>query len=101
LSDVKPQVRGQLIECFFFAGEEVHQERGQSSLLEDAGHKPVAWAEAAAATAVREEDCTHRWAWDPQIAFECNAARPNIEHPSLTDTPLPGRGHELSLRWLV
>src|SRR5687768_4145379 len=54
--DIEPELTGELVHRFLFAGEQIQQQRRETRIVQRLGHLPVACAEPAAAAAMGKDD---------------------------------------------
>ena len=96
--DVEAQVTAPGIDRLLAFGEEIHEQRGQTRLLEHGRHRPVAGAVAAAAAAVGEHDDTRRLGRDREVAGQDGVA--GVEANPLPDggDPMPPVHETVSTR---
>src|SRR5207248_747057 len=71
--DVEAQVAGEPLRLFFVRRQQVHQQRGETPLLQRLGNEAIAPAEAAAAAAVSEENGAASPMGDGEISAESHS----------------------------
>ncbi len=78
-ADVEAQMPGANIDRFFFAREQIEEQRGEAGVVQDPGDEAVTLAMPAAAAAVSKEDDATRGVRHGQIALELWPARGNFD----------------------